>query len=152
VTEASRLVAWNDELSRAHARLRSALAVAREGLDADPPAIARDVLLYCHGFCLALDAHHRGEDASLFPELRMQHPELIPVIEKLEQDHSMIGYLLGALEDAVRGSADRPTLARHLEGIAAIMESHFRYEEREVLGVLATLDWDADPDGALGPL
>jgi hypothetical protein len=32
------------------------------------------------------------------------------------------------------------------------MESHFRYEERELLTVLETLELDADPDTALGPL
>ncbi|WP_206080166.1 hypothetical protein [Propioniciclava coleopterorum] len=38
--------------------------------------------------------------------------------------------------------------AATLDGLAAIMESHFRYEERELLGILATLDLDADPRGA----
>ena len=64
----------------------------------------------------------------------------------------MIAYLLAGLEDALRSSADAAVIERHLEGIAAIMESHFRYEERELLPVLARLDWDAEPDAVLGPL
>jgi hypothetical protein len=43
-------------------------------------------------------------------------------------------------------------LDRHLEGIAAIMESHFRYEERQLLSVLETLSLDAPPEEVLGPL
>lgn len=46
----------------------------------------------------------------------------------------------------------RTTLAGHLEGIAAIMESHFRYEQRRLLTVLEGLDLDADPEEALGTL
>ncbi|MDQ0727279.1 hypothetical protein [Microbacterium sp. W4I20] len=36
--------------------------------------------------------------------------------------------------------------------IAAIMESHSRYEERQLLSVLETLELDADPGRVLGPL
>jgi hypothetical protein len=43
-------------------------------------------------------------------------------------------------------------LERHLGGVAALMENHFRYEERHLLTVLETLDLDADPRDALGPL
>ena len=37
-------------------------------------------------------------------------------------------------------------------GVAAIMESHFRYEERQLLAVLETLALDADPEAVFGPL
>jgi hypothetical protein len=40
---------------------------------------------------------------------------------------------------------------RSLEGIAAIMESRFRYEERELVEPLSGLDLDADPRRVLGP-
>jgi hypothetical protein len=43
-------------------------------------------------------------------------------------------------------------LARHLEGLAAIMESHFRFEERKLLDILQSLDWDAEPTAVFGPL
>jgi hypothetical protein len=66
--------------------------------------------------------------------------------------HSMIAHLLGGLEEAVDRSAAPAELDRHLDGIAAIMESHFRYEERQLLSVLETLALDADPTAVLGPL
>lgn len=38
-----------------------------------------------------------------------------------------------------------------MDGIGAIMESHFRYEERQLLGVLDALDLDAEVTEVLGP-
>ncbi|AQP48269.1 cation-binding protein [Tessaracoccus aquimaris] len=152
--ESSRLIAWSAELRRVHQRLRDALRVTRdavhEGLPAEPAS--RDLLLYCHGFCAALDGHHRGEDRSLFPAIRAAHPELAPTLAALEQDHSMIAHLLGALQTAVDAGGSPEELDRHLEGIAAIMESHFRYEERQLLTVLDGLALEGAVDEVLGPL
>src|SRR6478735_1385978 len=138
--ERARLIAWDAELWAAHERLRAALQIARAGLDTDPQAVTRDLLLYCQGFCVALSAHHVGEDAGLFPELKARHPELRPVIAKLEQDHGMIGHLLAQLDHALQSGEPGAVLRRHLDGIGAIMESHFRYEERELLGALEVLE------------
>jgi len=147
-----RLIAWNRELTAAHERLRQALRVTRDSLDLGDDGAARaDLLLYCHGFCAALSGHHRGEDAALFPELSARHPALAPVIAKLAADHEMIAALLAQFGDALT-AATPDELARHLDGLSAIMESHFRYEERELLGILAALSLDADPRVLLGPL
>lgn len=152
--EKTRLIAWSRELRRVHDRLRKALSVTQEALAAGAPAApaARDLLLFCHGFCTALTAHHEGEDRELFPAIAEQHPELRDTLHYLRQDHSMIAHLLSGLEDAVARDASPEQLDRHLEGIAAIMESHFRYEERQLLTVLAALALDADPTDVLGPL
>lgn len=64
----------------------------------------------------------------------------------------MIAHLLAGLEAAVASAAPPAELDRHLEGLAAIMESHFRYEERQLLTVLETLELDIDPSTVLGPL
>lgn len=119
---------------------------------ADGEPAARDLLLFCHGFCTALTAHHEGEDRDLFPAIAQRHPELRETLHYLRQDHSMIAHLLGGLQAAVARAAPPGELDRHLEGLAAIMESHFRYEERRLLTVLETLALDADPDAVLGPL
>ncbi|WP_029153775.1 hypothetical protein [Microbacterium gubbeenense] len=52
----------------------------------------------------------------------------------------------------MRDSTDPKDLSLHLEGITAIMESHFRYEERQLLEVLKTLALDADSERVLGAL
>ncbi|NLU79528.1 hemerythrin domain-containing protein [Micromonospora sp. HNM0581] len=150
----TRLVAWSHELRGVHDRLREALNLTRNALasgDAAGPA-TRDLLLFCHGFCAALTGHHEGEDRELFPAIAAAYPELRDTLRHLTQDHSMIAHLLAGLQAAVDRAASPAELDRHVEGIAAIMESHFRYEERQLLAVLDTLALDADPSAVLGPL
>ncbi|GAA1698443.1 hypothetical protein [Streptomyces yatensis] len=48
----------------------------------------------------------------------------------------MIAHLLSSLRAAVDRAAPPEELDHHLEGIAAIMENHFRYEERQLLTAL----------------
>jgi hypothetical protein len=64
----------------------------------------------------------------------------------------MIAHLLTGLRAAIEQSASPAELDRDLEGITAIMESHFRYEERSLLAILETLDLTADPRNVIGPL
>ncbi|WP_105565992.1 hemerythrin domain-containing protein [Microbacterium halophytorum] len=152
--ERDRVVAWGDELRRVHAQLRKALSLSQDALavGAPTPDAARDLLLYCHGFCVALTQHHEGEDRELFPAIAAEHPELRDTLRKLEQDHSMIAHLIAGLEAAIDGQASPDAVARHLEGIAAIMESHFRFEEKALLEVLDALSLDSDVERVLGPL
>jgi len=152
--ETTRLIAWSRELPLVHQRLRAALQLTRSSLDegASGEPATRDLLLYCRGFCAALDGHHRGEDRTLFPAVAAAHPELGPVLRSLAQDHSMIAHLLEGLRAATERAAPVAELQQHLEGIAAVMENHFRYEERRLLTVLETLELDAGTSDALGPL
>jgi hemerythrin-like domain-containing protein len=137
-----------------HGRLRDALSVTQSALESGEPgqAATRDLLLFCHGFCTALTGHHEGEDRALFPAVEAAHPELRDTLQALRQDHSMIAHLITGLQAAVDRAVTPDVLARHLEGIGAIMENHFRYEERRLLSVLDTLALDADPHDVLGPL
>lgn len=152
--EKARLTAWSHELRTVHERLREALRVTRTALSSGETAesATRDLLLFCHGFCTALTQHHEGEDRELFPAIAAAHPELRETLRYLEQDHSMMAHLLTDLQEAVERAASPDELDRHVEGIAAIMESHFRYEERQLLQVLDTLALDADPHDVLGSL
>ena len=144
--EQTRLIAWSTELRTVHERLRTALRVTMEAVadGQEPGRASRDLLLFCHGFCAALTGHHEGEDRDLFPAIAVAHPELRDTLRSLQQDHSMINHLLAGLQAAVDPAP--------LEGIAATMESHFRYEERQLLTVLETLELAADPGDVLGPL
>ena len=104
----ARLAALAVELQAVHSTLRRALQIAREAVeDGDPAAPQRDLLLYCWGFCEALDGHHRSEDAALFPRIIDVRPELAPVIANLKQDHSMIDHLLGGFRHALESGASR---------------------------------------------
>lgn len=152
--EKTRLVARSDELRGVHTRLRRTLELTRRAIGSGGPApgLSRDLLLFCHGFCTALTRHHEGEDRDLFPAIAAAHPEMRGTLRKLEQDHAMIAHLVTALVAEIAAEASVPDLLRHLEGISAIMESHFRYEERQLLAVLETLALDADPAQVLGSL
>ncbi|MFK4084643.1 hemerythrin domain-containing protein [Kribbella sp. NPDC020789] len=152
--ETTRLVAWSTELRRVHTRIREALEVTRkavrDGISSEQAS--RDLLLYCHGFCAALDGHHRGEDRALFPAIEAAHPQLAPVLRSLTQDHSMISQLLQGLQEAIDRAAAPAELDQHLDGVAAIMENHFRYEEKQLLAVLEDLELHAAVPDVLGPL
>ncbi|MFJ4223713.1 hemerythrin domain-containing protein [Microbacterium sp. NPDC089695] len=152
--EKARLIAWADELRAVHARLREALAVTQDAVASGSSAevASRDLLLFCHGFCTALTGHHEGEDRMLFPALVEAHPELGDTIRKLMQDHSMISHLIGGLQSVISTGSTARELEAHLEGIGAIMESHFRYEERELLAVLDGFVLDTEVGRVLGPL
>lgn len=152
--EKTRLTAWSHELRSVHNRLREALQVTRTALAKGEvtESATRGLLLFCHGFCTALTRHHEGEDRELFPAIAATHPELRDTLRRLQQDHSMVAHLVAGMQAAVERGGSPVELDRHLEGIAAIMESHFRYEERQLLTVLDTLALDADPHEVFGPL
>ncbi|SOE00809.1 hemerythrin domain-containing protein [Blastococcus haudaquaticus] len=148
---AERLRAWGEEMREVHRRLRDALVLARESVDDADPLVGNP-LLYCWGFCAALSGHHRSEDTVLFPRLA-EDPELAPVIARLVQDHSMIEHLIGGLQRALDRGLPVEEKLRHLDGIEAVMESHFRYEERALLDVLDGIrDETVTPSELFGPL
>ena len=75
------------------------------------------------------------------------------MIDRLEQDHAMIGTLLAGLERVLREGAGPSVVLRHLEGVDAIMESHFRYEERVLVPILDAEEGAGPPcPSASGPV
>lgn len=162
-----RAAAFSRQLRQAHQHLRDQLTRISEGLgDGEHPE--RDLQVYCLAFCSALTAHHLGEDDRMFPALRDARPDLAPTIRKLVEDHAAIAAILsqirGLAGQAETAPAERlPGLRREFDGLAAIMESHFRYEERALSTVLDSTapggdalggGWTAavfDPGGAQPP-
>ena len=141
-------------MRRVHRRLADALTIARDSIEAGEPVTpALDPLTYCWAFCTALDGHHSGEDDVLFPAIRATHPEIDGVIGSLTRDHRMIGHLLAELRRAMSGGAAAADLLGHLDGIEAVMTTHFRYEEKRLLGLIDELDLNgADTATIFGPL
>lgn len=156
---AGRLTAFGNQLVEVHIWLREQLEELRENIDAYfageslPP---RDLRAHCLSFCSALTRHHTGEDGGAFPVIAEEFPELRAVIAQLKTDHNQIDWILGNLEKLLGNLPAEPdpgTAARvraELEGLSAIMETHFTYEERKLLSVLNSMDvprWRADrPD------
>lgn len=138
------MLAWSQQLSQAHAVLRQQL----HDLRADPGSgqAAEALMTHCLAFCSALSAHHEGEDAGLFAELLRARPDLKDVVRKLTEDHQLVAGILASVRDLVRPAAvaapeRQEMIRRELDGLAAIMESHFRFEERAI--------GDAIDDGVL---
>ena len=157
------MVALSGQLIQVHqslrarlASLRSEITVAGDSRRADV-AVPDDLLSHCLGFCTAIQTHHAGEDKQLLPALRAAAPELTPVIDKLIEDHGLVAGILrriGELLAPGQVSADAGTLGRELDGLTAILDSHFAFEERRIaraLDVLGPSGWIADvfaPDQA----
>ncbi|WP_433343704.1 hemerythrin domain-containing protein [Micromonospora sp. CA-111912] len=148
-----RLTALGTQLIEIHHWLREELARLRASLE--PGAATptgddrlRSLRAHCLSFCSALTAHHTGEDAGAFRVLAKEEPRLRPVLEKLAQDHRMIDGIVRRVEELAAGppAADPAIAARvlaELDGLTAIIESHFGFEERTIIAALDALRADA---------
>jgi hypothetical protein len=131
------------ELRRVHDTLRADLrALQAAAATGAPPESRRTLPAHCLAFCAALTAHHTGEDAGAFPALVERFPGLAPVVEKMAEDHVWISGILARVEELARQLAQEgtsPRLAGELDGLAAIAESHFSFEERRIAAALDRL-------------
>lgn len=140
--DTGRSAALSLQLSQAHGELRRRLANLRAGLGRR--TLPEDSLgAHCLAFCTALTNHHRGEDEGLFTALVRERPDLAPTVAKLVEDHGFIARILTRVralaEQAQQAAlaadgpgADLEAIGRELDGLAAIVESHFAYEERAI--------------------
>ncbi|GAA2717563.1 hemerythrin domain-containing protein [Micromonospora olivasterospora] len=144
---ADRLLALGHQLIEIHLWLREELARLRESLDpgADPDRGAlRSLRAHCLTFCAALTRHHTGEDAGAFRVLAEEAPELRPVLDELARDHRIVDGIVRRVEELV---ADPPggdpaatdRVRAELDGLGALLGSHFTYEERKLVGALDAL-------------
>jgi len=135
-----RAVAISLQLAQAHQELRRQLNQLKAGLGQHRPE--GDLLgTHCLAFCAALTSHHQGEDTGMFAELLRERPDLGGTVANLIQDHEMIASILSRvaeLADHAAGShgSALEAIGRELDGLAAIMESHFNYEERTISAAL----------------
>jgi hemerythrin-like domain-containing protein len=148
-----RAVALSEQLIQVHHSLRERIATVRQQIAAGadgPAAVPEDLLSHCVGFCAALHTHHSGEDERLLPALRAASPALAPVIDNLIEDHRLVAGIMQRIRELLaphRNPAAPAALIRELDGLTAILESHFSYEERRLASALDALGpsgWDAD--------
>jgi hypothetical protein len=135
-----RAAAWSRELVGAHEVLRERLVHLRANLG-EARVEDLDFATRCLAFCSALDLHHVAEDEGMFPDLLHARPDLQPVVANLMQDHQMIAGILTTVRDLAAeatGATEerRAAIGRELDGLAAIVESHFTYEERSLRDAL----------------
>jgi len=128
-----RLTALGNQLIDTHARLLDALDDLRAG--GDP---ARDLATHCLAFCAAVTRHHTEEDETVFPMLAERHPELRELLDGLAHDHAMVAGMLRRAGE-LAADLDAEGARAELDGLSAILASHFRWEERRLVGVLNAL-------------
>jgi iron-sulfur cluster repair protein YtfE (RIC family) len=140
-----RVRGFGAELVAVHDALRAHLRRLRAA-PTDAGNRERDLRAHCAAFCSALTTHHTREDTRTFPLLADEVPELRLVIVKLQEDHVLIAGLLERVRDATDRLPAEPApdeilrFERELDGLAAIMESHFAFEERRVTAALDQLE------------
>ena len=147
MSASERAAALGAQLAQIHQALRDQLHDVRGRLTAADPdhsdgVSAPEVLHHCLTLCGALRAHHTGEDGELFPALLRANPDFAATMDKLREDHRLIADILARLQDLLAlaaDSQDREPLVRELDGLAAILESHFAYEERRIATAAAAL-------------
>jgi hypothetical protein len=98
---------------------------------------------YCESYCRLVTTHHSLEDASLFPHLRRADPALVPVVDRLQEEHKIIHDVLEGVDKALVALVDG---SGSIDGLRAAMDllddtllSHLSYEERELVEPLARL-------------
>jgi hemerythrin-like domain-containing protein len=140
---ARRAAAIGDHLRTVHEQLRRDLATVRAQLDqlrdvSEIPSLPTDLRSHCVAFCGALHEHHTNEDG-VFPALARQHPELGPVVERLQREHGVVAAALTELQQLL-DSADPGRVRTEFDRLASELETHFGYEEDELVATLNAID------------
>jgi iron-sulfur cluster repair protein YtfE (RIC family) len=150
------VAALSEQLIQVHQALRERLTSLRQEAAGDTgplaaeAALPADLLSHCLSFCTAIRTHHSGEDDELLPALRAAAPDLAPVIDNLIADHALVAGILRRIRELLAPGQPLPgrgALMRELDGLTAILESHFSYEERRLaaaLDILRPEAWTAD--------
>ncbi|MBU2666703.1 hemerythrin domain-containing protein [Actinoplanes bogorensis] len=134
--ENARFRAYGTQLILTHQRLREMIDDLYDALDDGRDS--HDLHLHCMTLCGAVTKHHTAEDANVFPLLAARHPELEAFLRGLKSDHNMLANMLGRLQ--------RSTTHEELDAVSAVLETHFRGEEKRLVSVLNALE----PMGDLG--
>ncbi|GIH15428.1 LLM class flavin-dependent oxidoreductase [Rugosimonospora africana] len=103
---------------------------------------------YCASYCTMLTQHHGIEDGSIFPHLRRSDPALVPVIDRLQQEHVVIHEVVEAVDralvDLVRAADDGHPAPEDFDGIQNAVDvltdtllSHLSYEEQQIVEPIA---------------
>jgi hypothetical protein len=97
---------------------------------------------FCETYCRVVTQHHTLEDRSVFPHLRHSDPALVPVLDRLHQEHEAIADLLERVDRALvalvtEGDDGLAGVRGALDLLTDALLSHFAYEERELIEPLA---------------
>ena len=96
---------------------------------------------YCESYCRLVTTHHMLEDQSMFPHLRRADPGLVPVVDRLQEEHVAIHGVVEGVDRAlvafVAGPDGVAGLRAAVDLLTDTLLSHLSYEERELVEPLA---------------
>ncbi|MGW0365199.1 nitroreductase/quinone reductase family protein [Streptomyces sp. NPDC002990] len=155
-----------DKLMEVHVWLRAQLAHVREEVEAhfaaraahrgpgEPPApgLGLQIRQRCLAFCQALEFHHTGEDAHVFPVMEARHPHLADTFARLRVEHRTVARLQEELSGLLAdiAAADPERFRAELERMSHELTAHLDYEEESLLPTLAQIPFPPGPQAA-GP-
>lgn len=140
-TALQQLVAVHNHFREYLHALRSAVDDTTDD-DSEPLPSMVDLRAHCLYFCHGLTTHHTIEDQHWFPQLRRVHPDLAPVIDRLESDHHKVADYLTRIERAANAlPTAEPTalddLRAELKRLSDDLLAHLSYEEESLAEALA---------------
>ena len=95
----------------------------------------------CQRHCLVLTQHHELESGTVFPHLGRALPDLVPVLDRLHEEHLVVHAALEAVDRALvelaRDPAELAPVTAAVDELSRVLLSHFAYEERELVGPLS---------------
>jgi hemerythrin-like domain-containing protein len=96
---------------------------------------------YCASYCRVVAEHHSGEDRAIFPHLRRADSGLVPVIDRLQEEHNVIHDVLDAVDRALVGFVAEPEdfsgLQQAIGTLTDALLSHLSYEEQQIIEPIA---------------
>lgn len=98
---------------------------------------------FCASYCRIVTSHHSLEDRSVFPHLKQRDPRLVPVVDRLEDEHRIIADVLDQVDQGLVAVVSEPDgmgqLRQAIDLLTDTLLSHLSYEERELIEPLARL-------------
>jgi hemerythrin-like domain-containing protein len=148
------LIDVHDMLRTELRELREVLARVREGAisAADARSALHEMALrqndwtlgaFCARYCAVVAQHHGLEDDAIFPHLVRSEPELGPVIDRLVDEHVVIGDATQRVDHALVEHIEHPSdfapIQQAIDFLTDALLSHLSYEEQELVEPLARL-------------
>ncbi|MFB7184670.1 nitroreductase/quinone reductase family protein [Streptomyces sp. NPDC056230] len=128
----------------AHFRARAA---HRGPGEPPPPSLGLQIRQRCLAFCQALEFHHAGEDAHLFPGIARHHPHLTDTFARLTDEHRTVARIQGELVALLAdiGIKDSERFHAELDRMSEELNAHLDYEEKQIVPLLAEVPWPPGP-------
>ena len=148
---AGHLVEIHDHLRAELARIRDLIGQVKDAASAAQVRSAINQMTlrqnswtlgaYCASYCRIVTGHHTLEDQAVFPHLRAAEPSLVPVLDRLADEHKTIHQVLedvdAALVEHLRSTDGFDGLQETADILSDVLLSHLAYEEAQLVEPLA---------------